>query len=122
MSRVLSILLIGLYALTLSQAYMPHVNYWMNRDYISSVLCENKDKPELQCNGKCHLKKEIQANADDQNEGQEVSSRMMVEFYQTSEVNLEFISALDTDADEFCDYCEPVEAGFSSSIFHPPQA
>ncbi|WP_426430195.1 hypothetical protein ACPX19_11735 [Winogradskyella sp. HB-48] len=21
------------------------------------VLCENKDKPELQCNGKCHLKK-----------------------------------------------------------------
>ena len=20
-------------------------------------LCENKDKPELQCNGKCHLKK-----------------------------------------------------------------
>lgn len=101
---------------------MPHVNYWMNRDYIASVLCENKDKPELQCNGKCHLKKEIQANADDQKEGQEASSRMMVEFYQTSEVNFEFNSALDTDSDEFCDYCEPVVAGFSSSIFHPPRA
>ncbi len=26
------------------------------------ALCENKDKPELQCNGKCHLKKVIESN------------------------------------------------------------
>ena len=25
-------------------------------------LCENKDKPELQCNGKCHLKKVVENN------------------------------------------------------------
>lgn len=31
-------------------------------------LCENKDKPELQCNGKCHLKKVAESNTDNQQE------------------------------------------------------
>jgi len=26
-------------------------------------LCENKDKPELQCNGKCHLKKVTESSS-----------------------------------------------------------
>lgn len=29
----------------------------MNYDYIVNVLCENKDKPALKCNGKCYLAK-----------------------------------------------------------------
>ena len=31
-------------------------------------LCENKDKPELQCNGKCHLKKVAESNSENQQE------------------------------------------------------
>jgi hypothetical protein len=31
----------------------------VNYEYITTVLCENKDKPKLQCNGKCHLIKEL---------------------------------------------------------------
>lgn len=31
-------------------------------------LCENKDNPELQCNGKCHLKKVAENNTDNQQE------------------------------------------------------
>jgi len=119
-SRILSILLIGLYGLTLSQAYMPHVNYWMNRDFIASVLCENKDKPELECNGKCHLKKQIQEHTEDKNEGQEVSNRLMVEFFQTSDA-IEFTILMETAEEEFCNYSEPLTVGFSSSVFHPPQ-
>ena len=30
-------------------------------------LCENKDKPELACNGKCHLKKITESNSEDSN-------------------------------------------------------
>lgn len=41
---------------------MPVIDYVINYEYISTVLCENKDKPELKCCGKCHLKKEL-ANA-----------------------------------------------------------
>lgn len=33
--------------------------YNINIEYIISELCENKDKPELKCNGKCYLKKKL---------------------------------------------------------------
>lgn len=36
-------------------------NYALNLHYYQTVLCENKDKPALKCNGKCHLKKELLA-------------------------------------------------------------
>jgi len=33
--------------------------YIFNYDYIANVLCENKDIPEMKCNGKCYLSKMI---------------------------------------------------------------
>lgn len=38
---------------------LPVLNYYVDYDYIIAELCENKDKPVLQCNGKCHLAKEL---------------------------------------------------------------
>jgi hypothetical protein len=35
----------------------------MNYDYISTQLCENTDKPEMKCNGTCHLKNELAKEA-----------------------------------------------------------
>lgn len=34
--------------------------YELNIEYITEKFCENKEKPELKCNGKCHLAKELQ--------------------------------------------------------------
>lgn len=36
------------------------VHYSLNKNYYSQVLCENKNKPELKCHGKCKLNKRIQ--------------------------------------------------------------
>lgn len=38
---------------------LPVIDYVINYEYISKVLCVNKAKPKLQCNGKCHLMKEL---------------------------------------------------------------
>ncbi len=38
---------------------LPVAEYVVLYDYIKNELCINKDKPELKCNGKCHLKKEM---------------------------------------------------------------
>lgn len=35
--------------------------YQINIDYITENFCENKNKVELACNGKCHLSKQLQA-------------------------------------------------------------
>jgi hypothetical protein len=40
----------------------PFLDYAANYHYIATELCENKNVPELHCNGKCHLKKELAKN------------------------------------------------------------
>ena len=44
-----------------SQVYNTSVwvNYEMNIDEITDLFCENTDKPELNCHGTCHLKKQL---------------------------------------------------------------
>ena len=32
-------------------------DFVINKDFISKTLCENRAKPQMHCNGKCHLKK-----------------------------------------------------------------
>ncbi len=38
---------------------VPLVEYAVNYEYISQVLCINKNNPDLHCNGKCYVSKEI---------------------------------------------------------------
>lgn len=38
---------------------VPLVEYAVQYDYISEVLCVNKDNAELHCNGKCYLRKQL---------------------------------------------------------------
>jgi len=40
--------------------YVGYVAYFqLNIDYIVDTYCVNKEVPELQCNGKCHLAKQL---------------------------------------------------------------
>lgn len=43
----------------LAKPAFPVLEYVLQYDYISKVLCENKARPEMHCNGKCHLMKEL---------------------------------------------------------------
>jgi hypothetical protein len=45
---------------------LPVIDYVFNYEYISTILCENKNKPELNCCGKCHLKKELAKVSEDE--------------------------------------------------------
>lgn len=50
--------------LLLFKPLFPVVEYAFDYDYISKVLCVNKEKPQMKCNGKCHLMKELAKNAE----------------------------------------------------------
>jgi len=45
--------------LILIKPVVPVLEYALDYEYISTVLCINKAKPEMKCNGKCHLMKEL---------------------------------------------------------------
>jgi hypothetical protein len=44
-------------------------SWFINQSAITAEKCENRDKPEIQCNGKCYLKKQL-ANEQDQRKQQ----------------------------------------------------
>ena len=48
-----------LYLLAMVRPLIPIIEYHVNYDYIVNILCENKDRPYLECNGKCYLKKQL---------------------------------------------------------------
>lgn len=45
---------------------VPLADYLIDYEYISTVLCINKDKPEMKCNGKCYLMQELAKVAEEQ--------------------------------------------------------
>jgi hypothetical protein len=68
MKKVVGIILI----LSISLPFITKVgvvsNYFFNYDYYSEVLCENKEIPEMNCNGSCQLSKELnKASTSDSN-------------------------------------------------------
>jgi len=38
---------------------LPVLEFYANKEYIVTVLCENRDKPAMACGGKCYLEKEM---------------------------------------------------------------
>lgn len=59
----------------------PVLEYFVNYDYIVNELCENKAKPELECNGKCHLAKEL-AKASDNNSTNSSEKKVVAQQYE----------------------------------------
>ncbi len=99
----------------------PFVEYAINYDYISKVLCINKDKPELQCNGKCQLMKKIEQQQEDDFK----SLRIHMEEYPIGFVELIELSAKKSikiyKIDEFS-YHQTYSYLFETATFHPPNS
>ncbi|WP_343587825.1 hypothetical protein [Flavobacterium sp.] len=60
MKKVFSITMTILFLLVSFQQALIVVHFKLNQKAIEKEFCVNKAKPELQCHGKCHLKKELQ--------------------------------------------------------------
>ena len=79
-------LLVLLIAPMLSKLFLV-TNYIYQYDYYINVLCENKEKPELKCNGTCHLAKELKV-VEEKESCPELPAQVKVEpalFYQEVE-------------------------------------
>lgn len=59
MKIAISILLLVLLSFQVMFKTFLVIDYRINKAYIAANLCENKAKPQMQCEGKCHLKKQI---------------------------------------------------------------
>ena len=59
MTRILAYLLTTLLLLQTFSRELVVLDYQLHKERITQLFCVNKDKPRLQCNGKCHLAKKL---------------------------------------------------------------
>ena len=99
---------------------MIYAGFDLNQKYIASTLCENRDKPQLQCNGKCYLAKKIkQAEEKEKNDEQQSQKNRFQEALITQKLILSFQQA---PRPELIVVEQPVDLPqHSGAIFHPPR-
>jgi hypothetical protein len=97
-----------------AKPFWPVMDYMVNYDYIVNNLCENRDKPELNCDGKCYLSKELakEAGTDENNPLNNKNSKteipQVIILEKISDFQLAFSPEIIT----------PEKIGFKS-VFHP---
>ncbi|WP_317164542.1 hypothetical protein [Chryseobacterium sp. POL2] len=103
---------------------MPIVNYMVNYDFIVQNLCENREKPEMMCNGKCYLSKELAKTTDNipKQDNSKINITLLVDSFVVRDIFS--FSQLNIGINE-----TPKQNSYlalfynfsiSSSIFHPP--
>lgn len=80
LKRTLAILLLLCsVSVSLSQLFV-FAGFEMNRGYIVTALCINRDQPQLHCNGKCYLMKKLkQAQEKEQKQENQVQKLQLQE-------------------------------------------
>lgn len=59
MKKKITIVILVLFCYSELRPLLPYLDYYINYEYISEVLCINKEKPKLACNGKCYLGQQL---------------------------------------------------------------
>src|SRR5690554_6052950 len=97
------------------------IDFKLNQEYITKVLCINREKPQLGCDGQCILMQKMKSTQDadhpEQNPGPK--SQLLEIFSELPSLfqPLSFCFA----AQEFFTSNEDVSVENHSKIFHPPQ-
>lgn len=97
-----------------------YAGFEFNRTYIASALCENIDKPMLNCKGKCFLAKKIK-EAEEKEKSQEQQSRKnhFQDALITQKLKIDFPDLIIKPIYFELPFDLPQRSGI---IFHPPQS
>jgi hypothetical protein len=88
------LLIVALVASNFSRLFI-YAGFELNRNYITSKLCENRDKPWMHCNGKCYFMKKIkQAEDKEKNEERQSQKNLFQEAFWSAIPQIKFHSVL----------------------------
>ena len=101
-------------------------DYLLNKSFIIENLCVNKATPELKCNGKCYLMRQLAEQEHQKENSSRESAKKLFEqvlFFKSHSVlnNVELAFSLPVSLNNWNYQCfSSVKA--TIGIFHPPQA
>lgn len=95
--------------------------YYLDTSGFIERLCENKDKPELQCDGKCHLKKVVEedSGANDDIPFKDINFKEITLFVVDQLAYKLFSPSVKKQ--ELLDYNNLYVYAFTYALDHPPQ-
>lgn len=100
------------------------ISFKTNQDHIAKVLCINRNKPEVRCNGKCVLKRWTKAAEDKENKGtpQKLKEQKEV-FYCLDKFNWQIECTIEgaTEQKKTFSLQTPSTPAFVKGIFRPPK-
>jgi len=122
-----AIFFLSVYSLVLLKPLFPFVDYAVNKEYITKNLCENRNKPKLNCNGKCHLMKQLKkAGADTPTDGNTTKGSSNQEencFHITSLFVFDAAILTSQSNNSYIrTFKSTLPSNYLKDIFHPPQA
>lgn len=88
MKKTFSILMTMLFLLVSFQQALLIVHFKLNQKEIEKEFCVNKAKPQLQCHGKCHLKKDLEKSEKNDLEQTNISKKIEIALISTVELNV----------------------------------
>ena len=65
MQKINALILTAIFIFILVKPVIPYLEYMVRKDWIIEKFCINKERPDMQCNGKCHLEKQLSKEADE---------------------------------------------------------
>lgn len=125
MRTIIGSIFIATYILAMVRPAVPYFDYLLNKSYIANNLCVNKDKPDSDCQGKCHLVKELKkVNNQEPGPNQGNSPRLELEKYPLailSMVVVELVSGC-KKSNLYKHYSFSVKSALTECFTPPPQA
>lgn len=104
--------------------FFVFAGFELNKKYIATTLCENRDKPWLHCNGKCYFVKKIkQAQENERKEAaRDNFSRLEISFFQEP-FELAFVEPVASQNNKalFPCYSYQYTSHYIDAIFRPPK-
>ncbi len=116
---VVILLLTGMLAQTFNRFFIV-VDNQLNKEYIANKLCENKNKPLLQCKGKCQMMKKLQQEEKQDQENPERRSENKFEIISFQHNRISIIPLIPFSCFAYPEYRENYSSAFLAPPFHPP--
>jgi len=101
---------------------LAYLDYELRKDYISEVLCINRDIPESNCQGKCYLKKQLaQADGTTDTQNSVNQERLILSFFKENQATYALDSFIPSRLTHQINSIQGIPQNFIQDIYHPPR-
>ena len=119
MKNFFTYLLLFLFSIQSFETAIISLNFNLNQEFFASI-CDNKDKPEMNCNGKCHLKKQIKKHEKEKSDQKNLTQKEFELFIQCLDILKE--KQVISNQKHLISYTESLHISqYFFDVFHPPK-